>query len=72
MSEMSRFEQILTAKLEGKEYSGQPLSRVEELLMGLGSVSGGGSYGSISEGGENDFKDSDISDIMNVISSEND
>ena len=73
MSEISRIEQILTANLEGKEYTGQPLSRVEELLLRLGTSTGGSSpVGDISEGGENDFVETDVDDIMSVISTEND
>lgn len=76
----SRVEAILKAAGSSDTYHGRPLSRVEALLMGLDahideSAAGGGSSGSGSAPSEEDgqdFEDSDIDDIMSVISTEND
>ena len=71
----SRVEAILKAAASSNTYQGRPQSRVEALLMGLDSYideGGSGSGSSVGPTGEQDFEDSDIDDIMSVISTEND
>lgn len=42
MNPQSRAEAILEANIRGEEYKGQPLSRIEELLMNFTPGEGGG------------------------------
>lgn len=76
---MSRIEDILTSKIDKTTYTKRPLSRVEELLLNLPSGGGGGGGGGDDESGYDGnvsesqiFDEADVSDIMSVISSEND
>lgn len=68
MADLSRAELILRSKINGTLYTKRPLSRVETLLMDIGS-GGGGSSGP-TEG--QDLEPSDATDIMSVISTDND
>lgn len=63
----SRAEKILQSKIDGSEYSGEPLTRMEKLLMQIGTGGGGG--GSTTD---SDMTDADVDDVMSVISTNND
>lgn len=72
---LSRNEEILQSKIDGTSYDKPPLSRIEELLIQLPTGGGGGGSGEggyYPPGGEFDFDDSDIDDIFDDISSDND
>lgn len=73
MEGLSKVENILQSIIDGKEYTGIPLSRVEKLLMQVAQLieeGGGGGGGDIEP--DDELTDADIDDIMSVISTDND
>lgn len=72
MAFQSRSEKILRSIIDKTEYTEEPKSRMEDLLLKVKKSidEGGGGGGGPSE--DQDFEPTDVDDIMSVISTDND
>lgn len=70
MAKRSRVEAILRAVAAGKEYKREPQSRIEDLLINISDIIGP-DHGGTGPTEDDDFDESDVDDIMSVISTDN-